>query len=111
MESRLPGQRSFVRGDGSLRTRTMIPIVDARSGRVIEVGSTVVFTPIPAIHGGQTEDAYTLTGVRWGWFSADATIRRGVQQYKVRLEIRWLPRWLIGSHFPVGGWRVAILLV
>jgi hypothetical protein len=93
----------------------MIPIVDARSGKVIKVGDTVEYPRTILIDGSRSlhKSGFELKRVfAVGLFSAKAevlTFDEGHQYTQiVPMPIKWFPKSIYGARFPVDGWRAAI---
>ena len=81
----------------------MLPLVDARSGQVINGADLVKNSP-------DKEDWYSVAWVRPGIFSATvALVRWDMELHKVECPIKYFPRLLYGPRFPVDAWRVAII--
>lgn len=80
----------------------MIPVVDARSGKLVSVGETVSYPDNP-ISGWQ------LLSVEEGIFSADVVIMScGGRVEVVPSPVKWFPRLTYGPQFPVGGLRAVV---
>jgi len=83
----------------------MIPMVDARSGKVVQLGMKTAWS-------GQ--EAFMVEAIAVGLFSAKARVRTWGLDGKERVAvvpvpIRYFPKFTYGPQFPVDGLRVAIL--
>ena len=91
----------------------MIPIVDARSGKVVRVGETIEYAPTRMLDGSLQRAGFRLNSISLGLFSgkADVTTWEGDQEYRqvVALPIKWFPKLTYGPQFPVDAVRVAVL--
>jgi hypothetical protein len=97
----------------------MIPMVDARSGKVVKLGEKVTITS--SIYNSMTgkstptQEAFQVEAIDVGVFSAKARVRTwsyldGKERVAVvPVPIRYFPKLIYGPEFPVGGLRVAIL--
>ncbi len=88
----------------------MIPIVDARSGKVVRVGETVMYPKSDDL----PQEGFKLEALEVGLFSARARLRIWGLDGKERVAvvpapIRYFPKLTYGPQFPVDGLRVAIL--
>jgi hypothetical protein len=79
----------------------MIPIVDAHSGKIVQVGE-------PVRGGERSKGGYIIDRVEVGLFSAKAYMRDGLGDAVVKMPIKFLPKLIYGPRFPVGGLRAAI---
>jgi len=96
----------------------MIPMVDARSGKVVQLGEKVMMAT--SIYNPETgkstpvEEAFRVEAIDVGVFSAKARVRTWGLDGKERVAvvpvpIRYFPKLTYGPQFPVDGPRVAIL--
>lgn len=91
----------------------MIPIVDARSGKVVQVGQLIEYPPTIMLNGKRQRAACRLDKFTSGVFGGKAvvTLWEGERQHTqvVQVPIRWFPKLTYGPNFPVDAVRVAIL--
>jgi hypothetical protein len=91
----------------------MIPIVDARSGKVVQVGESIEYAPMRTLDGSMQRSGFRLNSISLGVFSgkADVTTWDGDQEYRqvVAIPIKWFPKRTYGPRFPVDALRVALL--
>lgn len=85
----------------------MIPMVDARSGKVVQLGEKIVYDT-------RTGEGSRVEAIDAGLFSAKARVRTWGSDGQERVAvvpvpIRYFPKLTYGPAFPVAGLRVAIL--
>ena len=85
----------------------MMPMVDARSGKVVQLGEKIVYD-------AKTGEGSRVEAFHAGIFSATARVRTWGLDGKERVAvvpvpIRYFPKLIYGPQFPVDGLRVAIL--
>ena len=79
----------------------MIPIVDARTGKIIRIGEFV--------RGGPEQDAgFVIECLHTGVLRAKAVTRTRLGLGVVECPIRYFPRLTYGPEFPADGLRAAI---